>query len=286
MISPHLMESGGLIPANPSLVPPVRAAFYFPWFDEGWVGNQAMSHYTPVLGQYDQNDPAVIAQHMAWAKAAGIDAFICMWRGIDGGSGISASTFGANQYNTDTKFPHLLDIALQYGIKITAYYEVEGYTNPTAGEIATEFAYFAANYWDHPAWLKVGGKPVMFAYGPGDATGCARYASATSNYTTAYVSLIYTGSPAVTPPAQHSFSAAHAVSVGNSYTILPGWWLGSSGTPVTVRSLATWTADVAAMVASGKDWHLIISWNEWGEGSIIEPTVEFGTDYLDALAAV
>ncbi|HYK96129.1 MAG TPA: hypothetical protein VE011_09730 [Candidatus Dormibacteraeota bacterium] len=28
------------------------------------------------------------------------------------------------------------------------------------------------------------------------------------------------------------------------------------------------------------------TFNEWGEGSAIEPTVEFGTAYLDALAGV
>ena len=34
----------------------------------------------PTLGPYDSTDPAVIAQHVAWAKASGVDAFIASWK--------------------------------------------------------------------------------------------------------------------------------------------------------------------------------------------------------------
>lgn len=40
-----------------------------------------------------------------------------------------------------------------------------------------------------------------------------------------------------------------------------------------------WTA------ASGIDWQLITTWNEWIEGTTIEPTQEYGQTYVDILCA-
>ncbi len=37
------------------------------------------------------------------------------------------------------------------------------------------------------------------------------------------------------------------------------------------------------MVAANPDFQLITTWNEWGEGTIVEPSAEFGRAYLDAL---
>jgi hypothetical protein len=39
------------------------------------------------------------------------------------------------------------------------------------------------------------------------------------------------------------------------------------------------------MVASGEPWQLITTFDEWGEGTSIEPASEWGMAYLDALAA-
>jgi hypothetical protein len=33
-------------------------------------------------------------------------------------------------------------------------------------------------------------------------------------------------------------------------------------------------------LGSGADWILICSFNEWGESSVIEPTLEFGDQYI------
>ena len=39
-----------------------------------------------------------------------------------------------------------------------------------------------------------------------------------------------------------------------------------------------------AMVASGAFWQLITTRNEWGEGTMVESDVEFGSTYLTILA--
>lgn len=283
--------ASNLTPQNPSLVPPIRGAFFFPWYPENWdqLGYTPFTRYTPTLGAYyDQDDPTVMQQQVAWAKYANIDVLIPTWRGEPGGSGISNTTFGSGHEHMDTKIGHLLDQCLQWGIKVAVYYEVEGYANPTQAQIEAEFAYLATRYFDHPAYCYVGGLPVIFVYSPGEgSTMLARYSGATSGYTTAYINAIYNNGSTPTPQGRHTFTANATDSpTGNGYMICPGFWRIDEANPRLARNLSTWQSNIASMVASGKDWQLIISWNEWGEGSQVEPSDELGTGYLDALAAV
>lgn len=281
-----LTASGGASGiSNPSLVPPIRGAFYFPWYDEGWnqLGYEPFTVYTPTLGYYDQNDIAVLEQHFEWAVAANIDVFIPTWRGEPGGSGISNTALGDFGY-MDTKIGMMLGLALKHGMKIAVYYEVEGYANPTSAQIAAEFEYLAQRYFRHPAYLYVDGLPVIFVYSPGEgSTMLQRYSDATDGFTTAYINAIYNDGSTPTPQGRHTFTDARTTESGNSYTILPGFWRIDEGSARTARDLSTWQSNIASMIASGKDWQLIISFNEWGEGSSIEPADEYGTDYLDAL---
>lgn len=284
-MSRRIFGSFGGIPANPSLVPPIRGAFYFPWYDEHWdqLGYEPFTVYTPTLGEYDLKDVATMEQHFIWAAAANIDVLIPTWRG-NGVSGPSVTTFGAAAGHMDAKIGTMLGLGIKYGIKVAVYYEVEGYTDPSAAAIEAEFAYLATRYFRHPAYLFVDGLPVIFVYSPGEgSTMLARYSDATDGFTTAYINAIYTDGATPAPQGRHTFTHARAVEAGNSYTILPGFWRIDEEAPRTARDLETWQGNIADMVASGKDWQLIISFNEWGEGSSIEPADEYGTDYLDAL---
>ncbi len=72
-----------------------------------------------------------------------------------------------------------------------------------------------------------------------------------------------------------------------SFTISPGFWL--KGNPVRLaRDITRWKQSVQAMVASAANWQLVTTFSEWGEGTSVEPALEwaslsgYGT-YLDAL---
>ena len=70
-------------------------AFYYPWYfnlesDGRWVHwDQAGHHppfdigsdFYPVLGAYSASDPAVLAQHFAWLREAGVGVIISSWWG-------------------------------------------------------------------------------------------------------------------------------------------------------------------------------------------------------------
>jgi glycoprotein endo-alpha-1,2-mannosidase len=99
---------------------PRIAAFYYPWyynpeFDGHWDhwGNNPpgdiSSDYYPLLGPYSISDPNVLAQHFAWLREAGVGLIISSWWGIGN--------------PTDTALPQMLDIADHYGIQIGFHIE-------------------------------------------------------------------------------------------------------------------------------------------------------------------
>jgi hypothetical protein len=263
-----------------SMDAPIRASFYFPWYPEGWdqLGYTPFTRYTPTLGAYyDQADPDVVTQHVEWFRYAK-SHMISVWRGRDDGEGFSAATFATVQYDTDTKLAALLDEAEAQGIKIAILYEAEGYGTPSTAQVEAELAWLAANRFNHPAYMHVNGVPVVFVYG----NPYSRWHDATDGFTTAYVVCIASGQTHANY-AEYTFTASRTSTTGTSYIILPGFWRIDEANPRTTRDLATWQSNIASMVASGKTWHIIISFNEWGEGSQCEPEATHGTDYLDAL---
>jgi hypothetical protein len=54
------------------------------------------------------------------------------------------------------------------------------------------------------------------------------------------------------------------------------------GTVVPRDGGATYDATWRAALAADPAWVLVASWNEWHEGSEIEPSLEHGTAYLEA----
>jgi hypothetical protein len=60
--------------------------------------------------------------------------------------------------------------------------------------------------------------------------------------------------------------------------------------PTTPRDLVRWNDDIADMNSTALPWHLVLTFNEWGEGTSVESAQEWATQsgygaYLDALHA-
>ena len=76
---------------------------------------------------------------------------------------------------------------------------------------------------------------------------------------------------------------------GVSVTIGPGFWRADKTTPKTPRlSKDRWCANVQRMANSGQPWQLIVSFNEAGEGTMIESSPSWASSsgygyFLDCL---
>jgi hypothetical protein len=251
---------------------PIRGAFYYGWFPGNW---SAGSVYHPTLGQYSSGSPSVIAQHIAWMQRAKVRVGIASWWGPG--------------HATDANLTAELAAARGTGFQWAAYYEAEGYGSPTATKIGNDLAALWARAQD-PAWLHVAGRPVIFVYG-GDAEACstvARWKNAPGSANWFVVMKVFTGfaSCASQPDDWHQYAPANATQshLPYSYVISPGFWKFGETAPRLVRDTTRWAQNVRSMVASGARWQLVTTFNEWGEGTGVEPTTEFGTAYLDTLA--
>jgi hypothetical protein len=261
----------------------IRAAFYYPWFPEAWKqqGFDPFTRYEPSAGYYDSSATAIIDRHIDSMVYAGMDAGIASWWGQ--GS------------RTDSRISALLARAAGKPFSWALYYEPEGSGDPSPTTIADDLAYVKAKYASSPAYLKVGGKPVIFVYAdPGDGCGMAdRWAKGNASAGFHVVLKDFPGytSCASQPDDWHQYAPANATQVSTtSYTVSPGFWRPDESSARLARDTARFTKDVAAMAASGKRWQLVTTWNEWGEGTAVESATQWSSPsgngtYADILHA-
>ena len=261
---------------------PIRAAFYYPWFPEAWKqqGYDPFTNYHPALGYYSDYNLATVQKHINMMQYAGIQAGIASWWGQ--GS------------QTDSKMPLLLKAAAGTPFRWSIYYEPEGSGNPTPAQITSDLTYIRDRYGSDPSYLRVNGRFVVFVYADAsDSCGMAsRWKQA--NTVGAYVVLkVFSGyaACAAQPDSWHQYSPAVAANQQGSYsyTISPGFW--KMGDSVRLaRDPQRWAANVSAWSRAAVQWQLITTFNEWGEGTAVEPAQEWASSsgygvYLDALHA-
>jgi hypothetical protein len=271
---PHAVAA--VLPQSASI--PIRAAFYYPWYPET---EEWATQYTPSLGTYSSDDPRVLATHVAEAKYARLDALISSYWGIG--------------TKTAARLPLLLAAARGQGFHIASYYEPMSKVRPLTA-LQRDFDYLA-NLAADPAWLTVAGKPVLFVYNTQTAASCAGVrrilqASAGRFYVNAKVFSGYRRCQ-VQPDSWHQYAPAAAYDQQDAFSasVSPGFYKFDEETPRLARDLTRFHSDLARQVASGTQWQLVTSFNEWGEGSGVEPAVEWqsadgmGT-YLTAMREV
>jgi hypothetical protein len=265
---------------------PIRAAFYYPWFPQAWrqQGLDPFTHYTPALGLYASADATVIRQHLRELSYGGFQAGLSSWWG--------------QRAPSDRVFAKLLAVTngARSKFRWAVYYEPEGQGDPPVARLVADLRYIRDHYRWNRAYLRIGKKFVVFVYADErDAGGmAARWRQANAQIgNAAYVDLkVFPGYRDVSAAAQswHQYAPAHADDdrPGASYTISPGFFKAGEQTPRLDRDLARWKTSVAAMVASRAPWQLVTTFNEWGEGTAVEPASEWGSSsgygvYLDVL---
>jgi glycosyl hydrolase family 99 len=126
-------------------------AFYYMWYAlNDWSSSWLKDHPTE---PYASSSEAVIAKQIEQAQSAGIDGFNSSWWGPESG--------------TDRNLARLLDIAQEKSFKVTIYFETLGGPNGSRLDeysIRNWLAYAIKHYRDHPAFMKVDGKPLIVIF--------------------------------------------------------------------------------------------------------------------------
>lgn len=278
---------------------PLVLAFYYTWFDNNTWTYDKLSDLP--AEPYISSDRGVMGRHIAQAQAAGIDAFVVAW-------------YGPNGNQTESNLAALLEEAAARNFKIAILFESD---SPfLGGDLTGAMSHALSVHANQPAYLRADGKPVIFfwrnsIYGLGTwqnvrAAVDPGYSSLWINegVDTSFLAVFdghYLYSNTWNPPNDLTYTnqkfATRVAAAQQSYgsgklwvaTVMPGY------NDVRVRPGAGFATDRAggsyyqqawsAAIASKPNWIVITSFNEWPEGTYIEPSAAYGDQYIGLTAA-
>jgi len=312
--------------ATPGFQPsaPYYATFFYPWYrnaatDGTWAGSywEDNGHappanwfsrylpdvdptvFDPVTELYSSTDDAILYWQLSKLAEARQEVAISSWWGQD--------------HKTDSALRHILDVMKRPGnpypnLRWSIYYEKEGFGDPSVAEITGDLRYLAASLSSQPAYFRIDDKPVVFVYGDatdGQATldrwARARAEAGVNIYLVLKVFPDYVLASSQ-PDSWHQYAPAVRTDrqSGHSMLVSPGFW--KDGEAVRLpRDVDEFSRAVREMVVAPVQWKLTETWNEWGEGTSVEPgtdvnqttsgpatirtdAAEFGNRYVDVLA--
>ena len=271
---------------------PMVLAYHYVWYSRPEGPAKEWSHWnpkradhdsthTPALGYYDSADPKITARQIALAQEAGIDGFIVSW--------------WASAWDR-LCLAEMLRQADAAHFAISLYLEAA----PTPQEFHKQLQEVEALAKGHPSFLRVEGKPVAFLYGrilyalghAGMREGlkdtnvfCIGDALAPETFSVLDGAGWYM---ALDVPDQQRENLVNLQRTSRLHdkllvaSVAPGY----DDTHIRSPGRVDQRLDgqfYESMWAAAKlaDWVVITSWNEWHEGSDIEPSVEFGRKYID-----
>lgn len=277
-------------------------AFYYTWFDEHSWSPAAVPDLPGA--PYVSRDRAVMGRHIDQARAAGIDAFVVSWYG---------PRIENNQ--TETNFRAMLDEAAARGFRLALDVEVTSPFFGGPGDVQAALHTLLATHARHPAYLKVDGKPVIFFWrqqrfdlGVWSAIRAAVDGGRNSLWIAEGVDVsplsVFDGHHLYkviwNPPTDLAYTAnkfarlvrnaAANLGAPKVYvaTVMPGWddrKLGRGDSfGISREGGAVYERSWQAAIGSAADWIIITSFNEWPEGTYIEPSQAYGSLYLELTA--
>lgn len=286
-----------------SPVPIIDDAAWRHWNGAGWQPPvNACSVHEPVQGWYDSADPSLIATHIAQAEWAGIDAFV-------------ASFWGKNGFEM-RNFVNMLEVALHVNasMKFTLYFEIfmggldEKPVDEAAAILVDEFTHvhgvLTDPRYENVTWFE-DGKPVMFVYVVQAVSKQAWHAALDELAAGGIEFFLVADRPGTDVEFNTLFQASHQYDVyyptyhGIYHDVYSGlrftatrhgqvFCAGVSpgynddpvfrGNPILDRGEqgSTYRNSWNQALALKPDWITITSWNEWHEGTEIEPSIENG----------
>ncbi len=269
-------------------------AHLMPWFETpGFHWDMVGRHYNPQIGPYHSGDYKVIEYQLLLMKYAGIDGVIIDWPGRS----TMFQDLPANAENTD----QIIDQTAKFGLEFAVCFE-DQYATDTNDAI-NSMHWVRDHYFNRPNHIKKNGASALFVFGPqkiaagdwptvlgatgadpvfftlwyNDQAGGARDGTFAWLYSDALTGVgnYYDRADQGTkvPVLYPGFNAAYANGA-------PGWGiaydLNGGDTLAATYDLSKGVGDMVQ----------IATWNDYTEGTMVEPTNERGYDSLTTLQKV
>jgi len=268
-------------PSSRSLQFPLRGIFYYPWYPETWSVNSKPIKFVPDLGKYSSDDTNIVEEHVDAMEYSYTDVAIASW-------------WGPGTSQELSRISLLMDktIELNSSIKWTIYYEDEMFRNPSTDKIRSDLDYLFKWFVWHPAWAHIEDKPVIFVYNEAGCSVTERWEAAKNDWYVVFKIFPGHKNCKFQPDSWHQYgpSTEYIHLEGISTSISPGFWRADKDKPKLPRvSKDKFCENAKNMVEEGEDWQLITTFNEAGEGTMVEASSDnWGSDtkygyYLDCL---
>jgi hypothetical protein len=261
---------------------------------------QIASWYYPSIGPYASGDTAVIDYQLLLMKLSGIDGVFIDWpgTGTDAGQG---TDLPMAKHNTDVIVSRLARVGLKYAI-VYEDNDLEYITNKI-GQAQTDMSYLKTNYFNDPDYEQLSSEPLLLDFGPQQLTTAADWDSAFSvlSSTPSFFTIsgnaqaggeaigqfawVYqTGIPSLTSFYGNSYTGIKMSAAYAGYNSFYAQGGGSGPTWVITPTLSNFQQTVALdLQQTNNNYIQLVTWNDYGEGTMIEPTVQFGYNFLTTL---
>ncbi|HSE42546.1 MAG TPA: hypothetical protein VLH08_17395 [Acidobacteriota bacterium] len=281
----------------------VSFIYYYPWYasadyDGRWAHWEEYNHqppydisssFYPKLGTYSSQNPQIIDQHMRWISRTGIHVVIYSWWGRDDDTHHNATS--------------VLDAATKYGLKLA--FLIEPYVERTPRRICDDIDFLEDRFGKHPAFFRMNwpnnqkpSRSLFFIYDPDYSDGALRNMMKNLHETTENpIVLLHTTDASMLKRTNadgiFSYEAYQPVEmfypgIVNEVrkqsgifvpSVSPGFNInGTYGEKSAMfrsrRDGKTYDHWWEAVLASDADYVAVISFNEWHEGTQIEPATD------------
>lgn len=305
---------------------PLILVHYMPWYDAkpqsaGWGWHWTMNVFNPddvvdgrrqiasklypAIGPYDSGDPHVLEYHLLLMKLAGIDGVIVDWYG-------RADLWDYARIHANTE--RLVDACGRLGMKFAICYEDRTVSmlvkqgkiaaDTRVAHAADEIRWLAKQWFPRDGYVRIDERPVLLSFGHEGLTEeewktCLADVAEPVAYFSEHKRrdgavggfdwpLPAQGVAAIDLFAKASESWPHRIPVAfprflDIYAeskVRPSWGA------VPDADGATFRHTLARAVAMPAEIVQIATWNDWGEGTSIEPSLEYGTRDLEAVRSL
>ncbi|MGQ1946181.1 glycoside hydrolase family 71/99-like protein [Geofilum sp. OHC36d9] len=263
------------------------------------------SYFYPQIGPYHSGDKDVIEYHLLLMKYAGLDGVLFDWYG----------TYDVNDYqiiNDNTQA--VIDLIDKVGLKFSIVYEDRtlsevvscGMAASNESAAKTDMRFLQSNFFNSPSYVYIDNHPLLMVFGPitlqtpqawtnvfnildskpmfltlwnesADAGDNAHGEYAWVYMNNSYLDNFY-----------NDRATGLGVVMGSAYPgfidfYQEGGWGDGIGWTIDHNNGATLDATLQKAGVADVDYLQLVTWNDFGEGTIIEPTQQFGYTYLDKI---
>lgn len=265
------------------------------------------SYYYPLIGPYHSGDKNVIENHLLLMKYSGIDGVLIDWYGT-----YDVFDYRMVKENTEQLIAMLDKVGLEYAIvyedRVTKSAVDAGKAISVTSAAKNDLAYMEKNYFDDKNYIKINGKPLLLNFGPIVLQTSAEWSNVFNTLTVkpTFITLwdqsveagenasgeyawVYKNSTYLTNFYTNT-KPKLSVAIGSAYPGFKDFYAqggggAAIGWTIEPNNGATLDETLAMAKNANLNYLQLITWNDFGEGTMFEPTVEFGYTYIEKVKA-